>query len=238
CAHPVQEIRQVADEVGALVLFDAAHLSGMIAGNAWQQPLAEGAHLMTMSTYKSLGGPPSGLILVNDAALAQRLDQIAYPGLTANFDVGKSAALAITLLDWRVYGETYAEMMRKTAVSLAEALTKEGLPLFTTSEGVTKSHQFAMEAKLFGGGQRAARRLRQGNILTCGIGLPIESLSHDLNGLRFGTPEIVRWGMEPTDMPQLARFIADVLLERRPLAIISQDVSTFRSEFQTYRYIR
>ncbi|MCP5097085.1 MAG: aminotransferase class I/II-fold pyridoxal phosphate-dependent enzyme, partial [Chloroflexi bacterium] len=47
CAHPVQEIRQVADEVGALVLFDAAHLSGMIAGNAWQQPLAEGAHLMT-----------------------------------------------------------------------------------------------------------------------------------------------------------------------------------------------
>ena len=56
------------------MLFDAAHMSGMIAGHAWQQPLEEGAHLMTMSTYKSLGGPPSGLIVTNDAALAERLD--------------------------------------------------------------------------------------------------------------------------------------------------------------------
>ena len=65
--HPIAEIRAIADEVGALVLFDAAHMSGMIAGRAWQQPLEEGAHVMTMSTYKSLGGPPSGLILTNDA---------------------------------------------------------------------------------------------------------------------------------------------------------------------------
>ena len=69
--HPVREIRKVADEVGALVLFDAAHLCGMIAGRAWQQPLEEGAHLMTMSTYKSLGGPPSGLIVTNDATVAR-----------------------------------------------------------------------------------------------------------------------------------------------------------------------
>ena len=65
--HPIREIRAIADEVGALVLFDAAHLCGMIAGHAWQQPLEEGAHVMTMSTYKSLGGPPSGLIVTNDA---------------------------------------------------------------------------------------------------------------------------------------------------------------------------
>jgi glycine hydroxymethyltransferase len=57
--HPVRDIRAVADEVGAIVLFDAAHLCGMIAGKAWQQPLEEGADLMTMSTYKSLGGPAS-----------------------------------------------------------------------------------------------------------------------------------------------------------------------------------
>ena len=78
--HPIREIREIADEIGAWVLFDAAHLSGMIAGHAWQQPLAEGAHVMTMSTYKSLGGPPSGLIVTNEPALAKRLDAIAYPG--------------------------------------------------------------------------------------------------------------------------------------------------------------
>ncbi|MEC8041518.1 MAG: beta-eliminating lyase-related protein, partial [Pseudomonadota bacterium] len=66
--HPVAEIRAIADQVGAKVLFDAAHQCGMIAGKAWPNPLAEGAHLMTMSTYKSLGGPPSGLIVTNEAA--------------------------------------------------------------------------------------------------------------------------------------------------------------------------
>ena len=238
CPHPVSDIRQIADEVKAFLLYDAAHMSGMIAGKAWQQPLAEGAHLMTMSTYKSLGGPPSGLILTNEATLAQRIDQIAYPGLTANFDVANSAALAITLLDWEVFGTTYAMMMHKTAVSLAESLAKEGMPVFTTTEGYTKSHQFAVDATRFGGGQTAASRLRQGNILTCGIGLPIEPLPHDTNGLRLGTPEIVRWGMEPEHMPQLAMFIADVLLEKRPLADIGNDVSAWRSTFQKLRYIR
>src|SRR3546814_14285004 len=77
---------------------------GIIAGGAWGDPLAEGAHLMTMSTYKSLGGPAGGLIVTNDAELAERLDAIAYPGLTANFDAAKSAALALTPLDWREHG--------------------------------------------------------------------------------------------------------------------------------------
>ena len=87
--HPVAEIRAIADEVGAKLLFDAAHLGGPIAGGAWPDPLAHGAHVMTMSTYKSLGGPPSGLVLTNDADVAERLDAIAYPGLTANFDAAK-----------------------------------------------------------------------------------------------------------------------------------------------------
>ncbi len=117
--HPIGEIRKIADEVGAKVLFDAAHMSGMIAGRAWQQPLEEGAHLMTMSTYKSLGGPPGGLIVSNDADLTKRLDAIAYPGLTANFDVGKTAALAITMLDWKVHGRAYAKHMADTAAALA-----------------------------------------------------------------------------------------------------------------------
>ena len=90
-----------ADVVGAHLLFDAAHQCGMIAGGRFPNPLSQGAHLMTMSTYKSLGGPAGGLIVTNDAAIAERLDAIAFPGMTANFDAGKSAALALTLLDRR-----------------------------------------------------------------------------------------------------------------------------------------
>ncbi|MGB7205534.1 MAG: aminotransferase class I/II-fold pyridoxal phosphate-dependent enzyme, partial [Anderseniella sp.] len=72
--HPVADIRAIADEVGAKVLFDAAHQCGIIAGGAWPNPLAEGAHLMTMSTYKSLGGPAGGIIVSNDADIIERLD--------------------------------------------------------------------------------------------------------------------------------------------------------------------
>ncbi|MGI9368419.1 MAG: beta-eliminating lyase-related protein, partial [Ruegeria sp.] len=65
--HPVAEVREIADEIGAKVLFDAAHQCGIIAGGVWRNPLNEGAHLMTMSTYKSLGGPAGGLIVTNEA---------------------------------------------------------------------------------------------------------------------------------------------------------------------------
>src|SRR5262249_53096389 len=187
--HPVAEVRAIADVVGAKILFDAAHQCGMIAGKAWQQPLEEGAHLMTMSTYKSLGGPASGLIVTNEPAVAKRLETIAFPGLTANFDAAKSAALAITLLDWKDHGEAYALMMKETAASLAESLSERGLPVFETKGGFTTSHQFAIRAAEFGGGQAAARKLRAANILACGIGLPIDPVDGDMNGLRMGTPE-------------------------------------------------
>jgi glycine hydroxymethyltransferase len=237
-AHPIAAIREIADEVGAMVMFDAAHMSGMIAGRQWQQPLAEGAHVMTMSTYKSLGGPPSGLILTNDAAIAERLDAIAFPGLTANFDAAKSAALAMTLLDWKVHGRDYARAMASTAKALAEALAAEGLPVHGAARGMTTSHQLAVEAAGFGGGQAAAKRLRAANILACGIGLPIAEVSGDLNGLRLGTPEIVRWGMGPEHMPQVARFIADVLLERRAAQSVAPDVEAFRGQFTKLHFIR
>jgi glycine hydroxymethyltransferase len=235
--HPIAEIRAIADEVGALVLFDAAHMSGMIAGRAWQQPLAEGAHVMTMSTYKSLGGPPSGLIVTNDAAIAERLDAIAYPGLTANFDAAKSAALAVTLLDWKVHGRAYAAAMGATAMALAEALVNRGVPVFARDRGITRSHQFAIEAAPYGGGQAAAKKLRQANILTCGIGLPIAPVEGDVNGLRLGTPEIVRWGMTPADMPELAGFIAGALARDASRAL-AEDVTTFRRRFSSLHFVR
>ncbi len=219
-------------------MFDAAHMSGMIAGRAWQQPLEEGAHVMTMSTYKSLGGPPAGLILTNDAGIAERLDSIAFPGLTANFDAAKSAALAMTLLDWKVHGKAYAAKMAETAKALAEALAAEGVPVHAATRGFTTSHQLAIEAHSFGGGQTAAKLLRQANVLSCGIGLPMPEIDGDLNGLRLGTPEIVRWGMGPEHMGQVARFIADVLLKRRAAQSVAPEVEAFRSAFTTLHFVR
>jgi glycine hydroxymethyltransferase len=234
--HPIVETREIADGIGARLLFDAAHLCGMIAGGTWPNPLAEGAHLMTMSTYKSLGGPAGGLVVTNDAGLAERLDRIAFPGLTANFDAAKSAALALTLLDWREHGQAYAAEMAASARALAEALAAEDVPVFRCANGFTTSHQFAVEAERYGGGQAASKHLRRANILACGIGLPVAPVEGDVNGLRLGTPEIVRRGMTSADMPELARLIARAL-GPDPEAVAAE-VTAFRQRFQGLRFVR
>ncbi len=236
--HPVREIRAIADDVEAWLLYDAAHMSGMIAGQAWQQPLEEGAHLMTMSTYKSLGGPPSGLILTNEPELAERLDCIAFPGMTANFDAAKSASLAMTLLDWKVHGAAYARTMAETAKALAMALVDAGIAIHATGRGCTLSHQFALEAAPLGGGQKAAKLLRRANILSCGIGLPIAAVEGDLNGLRMGTPEIVRWGMGPDDMPELAKLVVRALKAQDAPETLAPEVSAFRRKFSRMHFVR
>lgn len=234
--HDVASVREIADAVGAKVLFDAAHQCGMIAGKVWPNPLDQGAHVMTMSTYKSLGGPPSGLIVTNDAALAQKLDSIAFPGMTANFDAAKSAALAVTLLDWRDFGGAYATEMAATAIALAQALDARGVAVFGKDRGFTSSHQFALDAAPLGGGQAASLRLLRAGFLACGIGLPLPAVRGDMNGLRIGTPELVRWGMRADDMPRMADFLADALQRGDPEALAAQ-VAEWRRSFEQLHFI-
>ncbi len=231
--HPVAAIKAVADRVGAAVLFDAAHACGMFAGGIWPNPLDEGADLMTMSTYKSLGGPAGGLVLTNRADLAERIDAIAYPGLTANFDVGKTAALALTMLDWLEFGHDYAYTMATTAAALAAALSELGLPIHSTRGGFTTSHQLALDATAWSGGHEASLRLRRANLLACAIGLPGRG---EFAGVRFGTPEIVRWGMTAADMPELARLIDDAL--RGDPDAVAARTTAFRQRFNELHFIR
>lgn len=236
-AHPVSEIRAIADQCGAKVLFDAAHQCGIIAGKSWPNPLQQGAHLMTMSTYKSLGGPAGGLIVTNESEIAEHLDAIAFPGMTANFDAAKSAALAITMLDWREYGSAYAAAMIDLSQALASAMDARGAPVFAGKHGFTRSHQFALDAKAYGGGQAASKTLRKAGFLACGIGLPIAPVEGDLNGLRIGTPELVRWGVGPDDAERMADLIMRGLLGNRPDEL-AKEVANWRSEFSELHYIR
>lgn len=165
----------------------------------------------------------------SDAELAERLDAIAYPGLTANFDAGKTAALAVTLLDWKVAGPAYARAMTATADHLAHELHELGVPVFSVDRGVTRSHQFAISAERYGGGQHAARDLREANLLACGISLLSAPVSGDTNGLRLGTPEITRLGMTDTDMPALASFVARAL--SGPAGLVAAEVTAWRKQF-------
>lgn len=228
--HPVQQVVEIAHRHGAKVLYDAAHVSGLIAGGLWPNPLDLGADLLSLSTYKSLGGPAGGLLLTNDSALAERVDAIAHPGLTANFDAGVTASLAIGLLDWVEFGSAYAQAMAANGVALAASLAELGLPVFTTSRGATSSHQLALHAEQWGGGSEAARRLHRGNLLASAIGLP------NGEGLRLGTSEATRWGMGPAEMREVGALVAEAL-QGEPEAVAGR-VSALKQRFPTVHYVR
>ncbi len=237
--YPVAEVRAIADEVGALVLYDAAHMAGMIAGMRFQQPLVEGAHIMTMSTYKAFGGPPSGLVLTTEKHVAERLDRIAYPGMTANFDLGKTAALAISVLDLLAHGEAYANQCIGNAQALGAALASEGIAVHgAAGRPYTESHHLALPSVPYGGGQTAAKHLALANILLCGIELPIAPFAGDLNGIRIGTQEVTRFGMDERAMAEIARLMARVMVANEDPARVRGEVIEFRKAYQTLRFVR
>jgi glycine hydroxymethyltransferase len=133
-----------------------------------------------------------------------------------------------------VAGKAYAAAMVDTAGALSEQLAVNGLPVYRRDAVATRSHQFAIEAASFGGGQTAAARLRRANLLASGIGLPISPVPGDLNGLRLGTPEVARLGMKAEDMPTLALYIARALTGS-PEAV-ADDVTTWRAGFHDIHF--
>lgn len=236
---PVREARAIADEVGATLMYDAAHVSALITtqGRAqFQSPLDEGAQVVTISTYKSLGGPPGGMLLTSDAELAERIERIAYPGLTANFDDARVAALAISLAGFTRFGDDYVAAMLRNGRELADALAEHGLPVVAAARGYTETHHVALDARPFGGGDHAARRLARCAIHSSGIGLPGKQVRGDYNGLRFGTQEVTRWGMGPNEMRLIAGLVADRLLDRRPVEAIWRDARTLKRGFSRLRF--
>jgi glycine hydroxymethyltransferase len=106
--------------------------------------------------------------------------------------------------------------------------------VFGRGRGATRSHQFAVEAAQWGGGQAAAARLRRANLLACGIGLPIAPVDGDVNGLRLGTPEVARLGMTASDMPILASFITRALTDEPES--VAADVTAWRSDFRDVHF--
>jgi glycine hydroxymethyltransferase len=164
--------------------------------------------------------------MTNEADIAERLEQIAFPGMTANFDVGKTAALAVTLNEWLADGAEHAQAMVDCAHRLAAELSERGVPLHHAGGQATVSHAFAIDARATGGGMAAAHKLRSANLLASAIGLP----GDDDGGVRVGTNELVRIGATSDHMPELSDLIAAAWTSDDPFGV-TDDVRRFRSMF-------
>ena len=119
------------------------------------------------------------------------------------------------------------------AQALARAAEAEGLPVFAAPRA-TESHQFALDARPFGGGQAMARRLERAGFLACGIGLPLPDLPGDMNGLRIGTPELARRGVEAADAPAIMALFARAL--RDDPDAVAPETRALRARFAEMRY--
>jgi glycine hydroxymethyltransferase len=210
--HRIEAIRAAADEAGAVLLYDASHMAGLVAAGRFQRPLAEGARLLTFSTYKSFGGPPGGAIATDDPALAEKVSEAIFPGLTANYDVGRLGPLAVTAAEILADGGAYADRCIANARALAAALHDEGLTVAGAGRGFTDSHHVAVDVAALGGGRAAMARLAAAGIYLSAIGLPWQAPGEPDRGLRIGTQEVTRRGLGPDELRVVAGWMADVLL--------------------------
>src|SRR5258708_5066271 len=231
---PLQAMSEIVAEWGGQIFFDGAHQLGLIAGGQFQDPLAEGAVVMTGSAGKTFSGPQSGIIAWNAAHLTEPITHAIFPVLAATHQVNRVAALAVSAAEMIAYGQVYMVQILRNAQALGAALDRRGIPVLGAHKGYTATHQVIADVHQFGGGLEVARRLAQANIITNKNLIPAdkpEDWDHP-SGLRIGTTEVTRLGMHAAGMESMAAFIARILVEQAA----PEDVVAFREPYQTLYY--
>jgi glycine hydroxymethyltransferase len=235
---PLREMAEVVAEWGGTVFFDGAHQLGLIAGGQFQDPLREGAAIITGSAGKTFSGPQSGVIVWDDARLTEPITHAIFPVLAATHQVNRVAALAVSAAEMLAFGPVYMAAIVRNAQALGAALQRRGIPVLGAHKGYTRTHQVIADVRRFGGGLAVAQRLAQANIITNKNLIPGD-LPADWDrpsGLRMGTIELTRLGMGPAEMEQIAEFMARVLVEQQPPQTVLADVVAFREPYQTLYY--
>jgi glycine hydroxymethyltransferase len=201
--QPVREIRDAMDKhcPESILIYDAAHVMGLIAGGRFQQPLAEGADVIITSTHKTLAGPQGGMILTNNSALYERIGEATAPLIIANHHLARIPALAATFLEWKACGSAYADAIIANAKALGKALEARGVPIVGAEYGYTESHTVLAVVDAFGEAKAVADRLESNGIIVGGTGVPEEYGRH---GLRIGVQEVTRFGMTEADAEEVA----------------------------------
>jgi glycine hydroxymethyltransferase len=233
-----QPFREIADEVGAIFLFDAAHIAGLIAGGQHPNPMEHGADIMTFTTHKTLRGPRGGAILCTEA-LADTIDKSVFPGLQGGplDHVMAAKALAFAEAATPEFRQYSAQVVRN-ASALAEALVGHGLRLVS---GGTDNHLVLVDLRSFDpdlSGKKARLALDR-----AGISLNENTVPEDprppyiTSGLRIGTPAVTTQGMAEPEMVTVAGLIHRTLVGREDeaeLAAIKDEVQALCSKFVPY----
>jgi len=232
--HPVSEAREAADEVGAKVMYDGAHVLGLIAGGCFQDPLKEGADLLVGSTHKTFPGPQGGIILCKED-IGDKIDEAVFPGVVSNHHLHHLAALGISTAEMLEFGADYAAQIIKNAQALAQNLHELGFKVLCEDQGFTESHQVVMDVSNLGKAAEFAKELETNNIILNKNLLPWDDVnrSDDPSGIRIGAQEITRRGLKESQMSEVAEYIKMVMMDNKNVA---EDVSQFMNQFTNVHY--
>lgn len=229
--------RAIADEVGALLMFDAAHIAGLIVGGAHPNPMPH-CDIVTFTTHKTLRGPRGGCILTTEA-LAKAIDKAVFPGQQGGPQEHSIAAKAVA------FGEaatdefkTYAAQIVANAAALAESLASHGFRLIS---GGTDNHLILVDLQPFDAdltGKEAQLILDEAGITLNRNSIPDDPRSPFVtSGIRIGTPAVTTQGMKEPEMAEIGRLIATTLRERsdaEAVAGIREEVRQLCSGFTPY----
>ena len=221
--------REIADEVGAYLMADIAHIAGLVATGLHPSPVPH-AHIVTSTTHKTLRGPRSGVILSNDLEVAALVDRAIFPGTQGgpleHVIAGKAIAFQEAL---QPEFKTYSAQIIKNAQSLAAEFQAKG---YRVVSGGTDNHLFVLDLRPQGlNGTKATKLLDAAHITISKSTLPYdtEKIMHG-GGIRIGTPAVTTRGMLEKDMPKIAELI-DRALHGEDSEVIKTEVKAFTSKF-------
>jgi glycine hydroxymethyltransferase len=235
---PLKDLREAFEEAGCHVWYDGAHVMGLIAGGKFQDPLHEGADVMTGSTHKTLPGPQHGIMLSDsgDEKFVKKLQRAVFPGVLSNHHLHAMAALGVTLAECLQFGRAYADQIVRNSKALAQALHESGIKVLAEKYGFTESHTVATDVSAHGGGAKVALALEKANIITNKNLLPWDTSPVKPSGIRLGTQELTRLGMQEPQMREVASLIARVAVQGEAPEKVSVDVASMRKHFNTVHF--
>ena len=205
--EPIKELREAYD---GIIIYDAAHVFGLIYTRAFQQPLEEGADILTASTHKTFPGPQGGIIL--SKLYWEQLPRASFPGLISNHHLHRLPALLATalLLDGKY--KDYGKRVVENAQAFAEALAEEGFKVEGyDGKHYTYTHQVVVNVKELGGGAKVADILEENGIIVNKNALPYDRSVVRPSGIRMGVQEQTLRGWGKEDFRALAERMAKLL---------------------------
>lgn len=235
---PVWDMAEIVAEWGGRIFFDGAHQLGLIAGGLFQDPMREGAAVLTGSAGKTFSGPQSGIIVWDDPELTVPITDAIFPTLVATHQVNRVASLAVSAAEMLAFGGIYMAQIVRNAQALGDALQRRGIPVLGAHKGYTRTQQVIVDVRQYGGGLEVAQRLARANLITNKNLIPTDR-PEDWDrpgGLRMGSIEVTRLGMREEDMDTIADFIARILVENAAPEDVLEEVIDFRMPHQTMYY--